>query len=254
MLDLNVKRYQITIDGVQEDHDAFRVLCNGKGTFDKIYANLMKIKTLKRRDFSIQLRSNITLKNFQNIDEYLRLLEELSKGDPRINVAIFKVGNWLDKADSNITEDIINDSNDMRRIYEAILNSNREINLSTLFLNPGSGVCYGGKSNNFLFCSDGSVHKCTVTFEEDNTSVGKLVSGKMELNDNYYKMISDYTKCEKIFDCDSAPVCMGEPCPVADREDTVGKHCSYFKDCLDIVLQIFDKNGKVDFLKEDTNG
>lgn len=182
------------------------------------------------------------------------MLEELSKGDPRINVAIFKVGNWLDKADSNITEDIINDSNDMRRIYEAILNSNREINLSTLFLNPGSGVCYGGKSNNFLFCSDGSVHKCTVTFEEDNTSVGKLVSGKMELNDNYYKMISDYTKCEKIFDCDSAPVCMGEPCPVADREDTVGKHCSYFKDCLDIVLQIFDKNGKVDFLKEDTNG
>lgn len=249
LLDMNVRRFQITIDGIKEDHDSFRVLCNGQGSFDRIMQNLRNIKAIPRRDFSIQLRSNITLKNFINIEEYLELLESLTKDDSRINVAIFKVGDWLDKAKDEIKGDIIETSNDMRRIYEAILNSNKRINLSTLFLNPGSGVCYGGKSNNFLFCSDGSVHKCTVTFEEVGTSVGELINGEIILNDNYYKMISDYTKCDKIFECDSAPVCMGEPCPVADRDDTVGKHCSYFKDCLDIVLQIFDKNGVIERLE-----
>ncbi len=247
LLSYDIRQYQITVDGIEEDHDMFRVLCNGKGTFQRIADNLIDIKSLRRRDFAILLRSNITLKNFENIEEYLALLERFTFDDDRIKVGIFKVGNWLDKASDDIREDIIEDSGNMRRIYQAILDSDRSINLSNLFLNPGSGVCYAGKTNSFLVCSDGSLHKCTVTFEEKDSVVGEIVSGKMILNEKYYEMISDYSNCDKVFDCFHAPICMGQPCPVKSH---TGSNCSFFKDSLDLILQIFDKNGKFETMEE----
>ena len=134
----------------------------------------------------------------------------------------------------------------MRRIYKAILESEYNIRLSDLFLNPGSGVCYAGKLNNFLICADGSLHKCTVTFEDKDSVVGKIQNGRLECNEKFYEMISDFNKCDKVFECFNAPVCMGEPCPVKGEG---GSSCSYFKDTLDIVLQIFDKMGKFDLLE-----
>lgn len=246
LLEYNVKQYQITIDGVEEDHDMFRVLCGGAGTFSTILDNIQEIKKLKRRDFSIILRSNVSVKNFESIDDFLKLLEKLSWQDNRIRIGIFKVGNWLDKAQTDIVDEIIEDTSDMRRIYKAILESEYNIRLSDLFLNPGSGVCYAGKLNNFLICADGSLHKCTVTFEDKDSVVGKIQNGRLECNEKFYEMISDFNKCDKVFECFNAPVCMGEPCPVKGEG---GSSCSYFKDTLDIVLQIFDKMGKFDLLE-----
>ena len=246
LLSYDIHQYQITVDGVQSDHDSFRVLCNGKGTFSNIVNNLLDIKSLRRKDFGIMLRSNITLKNFENIDDYLELLEKLTMNDERIKVGIFKVGNWLNKAEDEILDDIIEDKDSVRKIYQAILDSDRKINLSYLFFNPGSGVCYAAKINGFLICADGSLHKCTVTFEEPDSEVGKIESGKLKLNDKYYKMISDYTNCDTVLECLYAPICMGEPCPIKSH---TGKKCSYHKDSLDLILQVFDKNAKFNLLE-----
>jgi sulfatase maturation enzyme AslB (radical SAM superfamily) len=99
-----------------------------------ILINLSDLKKIKRRDFSIILRSNLTQENFQKIDEYLKLLEKFCEEDNRFSIAIFKAGNWLDKAQNEILGQLIENENNLKKIYKVILDSNRKINLSTLFL------------------------------------------------------------------------------------------------------------------------
>ena len=248
LLDLYIKQFQITIDGTKDIHDRNRVTANGLGTYDKITQNLKEIKTLKRCDYSIIIRSNLTIESFKKIDEYLEVLESYCTGDNRFSVAIFKAGNWLDKAQEDIMDQLITNDNNLKEIYTAILNSNKKINLSTLFLNPGSGTCYAGRLNNYLICADGSLHKCTVTFEDPNTKVGEIKSGTIKHNNYFYKMISNFNKCKDIYSCFNAPICMGNPCPIKQKS---GSNCSYFKDSLDVILQIFDKQNRFPIIMED---
>ena len=44
LLDLSVKSYQITLDGVEKTHDTYRVMCGGLPTYNQIYSNINKIK------------------------------------------------------------------------------------------------------------------------------------------------------------------------------------------------------------------
>ena len=44
LYDLGVYNYQITLDGLQEEHDRQRVLADGQGSFAKIVENLINIK------------------------------------------------------------------------------------------------------------------------------------------------------------------------------------------------------------------
>lgn len=247
LLGYSIKQYQITLDGPQAIHDKYRVAATGTGTFAKIASNLQEIKKLRRRDFAVTIRSNLTLENYKVIDEYLAMLEEFCCDDNRFSVSIFKAGNWLDKAQESILGQLIDNEKSMRMIYQAILDSDRKINLSTMFLNPGNAVCYAGKLNNYLVCSDGSLHKCTVTFEDPQTSIGTLGSqGEMTLNEHYYSMISDFRNCKDIDSCFNAPICMGDSCPTNSK---INKKCSYLKDCLDIILQIFDKQNSFELIQ-----
>lgn len=55
LLDCGVKRYFITVDGLESEHDKQRYLANRSGTFNAILNNLLDIKTLpSTRHFSIQ--------------------------------------------------------------------------------------------------------------------------------------------------------------------------------------------------------
>jgi len=245
LLKYHINHYQVTLDGSEEIHDAYRVTAGGNKSFARIVNNLKDIKALKRGDFLITIRSNFTLESYKKIEDFLAILEEFCYNDTRFNVSVFKAGNWLQMAQKEILEQLIEDKEIMRKIYTSILNSPRKINLSTLFLEPGSGVCYAGKLNNYLICSDGSIHKCTVNFEDAQTAVGILEKGKITHNNNFYSMLSDFRYCKKINSCVNAPICMGNPCPLKIKSD---QSCSYFSELLDIIMQIFDKQNEFELL------
>ncbi|WP_162983068.1 radical SAM protein [Helicobacter mehlei] len=53
----NVKAFQITLDGLKEQHDKMRPKCGGGGSYDQIMGNIKAISALKEH-FYIMLRCN----------------------------------------------------------------------------------------------------------------------------------------------------------------------------------------------------
>ncbi len=242
LLNLQIKNFQITIDGIQEIHDRQRVLANGKGTFDRIIKNLEDIRRLRRSDFSITLRTNFTNEMYLHMDEYLRMISQLFGEDERFSIAFFSVKDIEGTANVDIKSSILdNKKNPMRRIYESILNSKYKVNLKKEFLNPGRGMCYAAKHNNYVITSDGTIHKCTIDMQKDSSTVAEFARNRIIHNNNYCKYIADYRKCDKINECFLAPVCTGNPCPLKDADDY---KCTYLLDNIDLYLKILNKNEK----------
>lgn len=238
MLDYKINNFQITVDGTKELHDSQRFLRDGKGTYNQIMKNLHDIKNSKRKDFKITIRVNFTKKLFDVFDEFYKSIEEFLF-DNRFYVSFFTVKDIEGTVDKELKNDILDNSkNPMERIYNTIYKQSKSLNLRKDLLNPGMELCYGGKKDNFVIKSDGSVFKCTIDFEDKNNQVGVLDDGKLILFDKYYNYISDRNKCKDYYRCFFAPVCTGDPCP---KKNNNQKNCPFLKDNMDLILCIMDK-------------
>lgn len=244
LLKYKVRHFQITLDGAKRVHNKYRVLYGGEPTYEKIMDNLIKIKQLNRKDFSVNLRSNLTEDSLSSFDEYLKDIEYLCKDDERFFVSVFKVGDRQENAHSDKKCKLTQQEDWLRKIYQKILTSNRHINLSTLFLNPGSGACHAGKINKYLIRSTGSVHQCNSTFDKPDSIVGTLSEGKLILNNNHDSIIIDPSICKEYLNYPNAPICMGQSCPIKKENNHCFTYCKY----LDIILQIFDKMNWFDLI------
>lgn len=240
LLNLHINRFQITIDGIEAIHDRQRVTVNGQGTYKKIFDNLTKIKKETKNNFSIVIRTNFTKEIFDHFDEYLDSISEICENDQRFCISCYKVGNWSDTISSELLPKLISDASDgMRKIYSKILDYDKKIFIKSDYLDPGAGLCYGGKKNNFVFSADGSIHKCTINFENSDSIIGVLSGNRILFNNQYYHYISNPNRCKSYNSCFFAPVCTGDPCPLKGEKD---RKCSFVKDNIDLVLKILDKN------------
>jgi len=70
-----VKSAQVTVDGLGATHDATRRLANGKGTFERITANLRECKL----PFKVNIRHNVHEANMSEMDELEAFIDRLAE-------------------------------------------------------------------------------------------------------------------------------------------------------------------------------
>src|SRR5688500_13194835 len=75
LLEWKVLNYQITIDGMREQHDAKRPARDGSGTFDTIVSNLIEFKK-REEQYVVRVRVNYDRENHPYLEELLMLLEK----------------------------------------------------------------------------------------------------------------------------------------------------------------------------------
>ena len=223
LLAWRVLNYQITIDGMREQHDKKRPARDGSGTFDQIISNLIEFKKRPER-YRVRIRVNYDRENHPYIEDLLLLLEKEFAGDDRFMVAFHGVGRWGGPNDKELE---VCGIDEVKVVKERLRQSAKDKGFKptgTLrdMNSLGRNVCYAARPYNFIVGADGKLMKCTIELDKkDRNIVGQLTpDGDMIMNiDNLALWVEpafqNDTGCQK---CAILPTCQGISCPLIRME------------------------------------
>lgn len=170
--ELGMRKYQITIDGDEEGHNETRKLISGRGSFSKIWSNLLAMRDSKEQ-FYTRLRLHVHTSNLDSIRSLLGRLNAEFGDDERFYIFFKAVGNWGGEGVKQM--DLLNESRTVIAEYEALLESwgwfaKRFYGKNERPFSP----CYAALSNSFVIRADGSLAKCTVAFSDPRNRIGHI--------------------------------------------------------------------------------
>lgn len=160
LLGLNVRSFQITIDGIKEIHDKQRVLKNGKGTFERIISNIETMKLSNSNFFNVVIRCNVN--KLKTIIDFYNYISQVIDDDKRFSVWFYPICDWPKSSDSELS------MVDILREIEKY-----KINLTKRNMNFGE-YCNANNPNSFVIGVHGDIYKCTVHLDDANNKIGYL--------------------------------------------------------------------------------
>lgn len=170
LISLGVKTYQISLDGTEQEHNKTRLRLDGKGTFEKIWENLLSAHDTKH-DFKIILRLHVTPENIDNMILLVNQIKETFGYDQRFSV-FFKAIENLGGPNKNTFKTIHN--KDKQEIIAMLYKHLGEKISAKRLDDHGPHVCYAAQTNSFLIRADGKIGKCTVAFSDDRNIIGQI--------------------------------------------------------------------------------
>jgi uncharacterized protein len=170
LLDLGVTDYQISLDGPREWHDRKRVRPGGRGTFDRIWANLLALRGLKR-SYHVMLRLHLDRENEAAMPALLDELAREFAGDSRFQLFVRALGRFGGPNDATLPTF---DAEGGRAAVSRVRALAEARGLRLKATPPGAGICYAAHGNSFLIRSDGTLNKCTLALEHPANRVGRL--------------------------------------------------------------------------------
>ncbi len=210
----NIVRYQITLDGLEEDHNSSRYLANGQGTWKQIADNLSYFKHITDPRVSVLLRSNITPGIYEHIEEWLEYIHD-NFSSPAFRIHFEAAKDYGKMNDDNfklITNevDIIMDIIDRSKKWGLPLEL---VGFKTL---PFSMVCYAARQSSYIVDYNGEIKKCTSSsLDEPYNCVGQMTDKGMILNVKKAAQWTSYDIGERCKKCKILPLCYRKKCPVA---------------------------------------
>ncbi len=222
LVEWNVRRYQITLDGERECHDHSRPLKDGGRTFDRILANLRGMKSTAH-EFKVNLRVNFDPGNVPGMPQFLEEISDF-KQDERFNMRFFPVGKWGGPNDADL--DVCGRDSERERqkldVLATELGFRAEGRMPYVMPTSASGVCYAARPYNLIVGADGKLMKCTVVLDtKDYNIVGHLSKdGRAEIDvDKLVGWTAPYFEDDETCkQCFFLPVCQGVSCPLPRLE------------------------------------
>lgn len=247
LLSLGVRSFQITLDGPREIHDRLRPHESGKGSFDVILNNMLKIKeSVETPFFQICIRINFSnLFTEKQIREYLDMLYKLFGDDKRFEFSVHFAANWGGDRVDGISDVLMEQSREVPKVINIIAESDSKLNFDYHLMDfKKEGICSANRKNQFIIGSDGNIYKCTANFNDDHV-IGHIdESGVMEIDEGkHLPWISrDRRKKELCEKCSFYGCCMASTCPehYVFREE-MSSNCPRTKLFLDQYIQLIDE-------------
>jgi uncharacterized protein len=187
--------YQITLDGVAEDHDTKRRLANGGGTFERIWRNLVATRSVDEQ-FIIQMRIHARRDNRESLKTLVRQIAATFGDDPRYQMDFQHLRDLGGEGGKTVSQplsipEVRELERELRAEHAAALQARRaEAGLTPHDALPAHDglvaeiidgprrepvdICYAAKPNSLLIRADGRVGKCTVALTDDRNTVGTL--------------------------------------------------------------------------------
>jgi uncharacterized protein len=230
LLSWKINDFQITIDGLQDDHDRNRPGRDGQPTFAVIVENLKSLAA-RKENFTVTIRFNYDRHNYAKCPDFLDMIEREFKGDPRFQLRFHPVGKWGGPNDDQLDVCGKEDSFDLERTMRREARK-RGLKLSdeiTGIKGIGTQVCYAARPYNFLIGASGKLMKCTIDLDKyDRNVVGEITEdGQLTIDQDKFALWTEPAfesdgKCRK---CVILPTCQGMYCPKV-RFDTGQSPCA----------------------------
>lgn len=165
---VGVRRYQISLDGPRDVHNRSRVRADGRGTFDRIWENLIALRD-SAQDVSVLLRIHFDATTFALMDELIESVKREFLPDARFSIffhPIERLGGPNDSAIGLLESSAENAALTMlkRKLYGP----------DTIEPEDEPFVCYAARPNSLLIRADGRIGKCTVALYDERNHIGHL--------------------------------------------------------------------------------
>jgi uncharacterized protein len=170
LLQLGVSDYQVSFDGPREFHDRKRVLAGGKGTFDRIWGNLIAAREVPD-NFTITVRVHVDRENQGAIPDLIDQYEACFGGDRRFDLFIRGLSRLGGPNDANL--DILQ-GEEGAEVLDRLRENARARGLTLAEATQGVPICYASRANSFVVRSNGRLNKCTIALEHPNNQVGMI--------------------------------------------------------------------------------
>lgn len=218
LLAYGIDDFQITLDGLPDDHDRHRAARDGGKTFDTIYRNLCALAA-RPEHFAVVIRVNFDRENTPGLEAFLQLLQRRFAHDERFVLAFHAVGQWGGSNDASLAVCGTDESHAVRTRLKAAA---RSLGLHVTGgwkpgLGAGEEVCYAARPYNFIVGAHGDLMKCTIDLDKkDHNMVGKLrQDGTLELDVDKMALWTEPaferdTGCQS---CHMLAACQGVHCP-----------------------------------------
>lgn len=243
----NIKKFAITIDGLAEIHDKQRYTKDGERSFKTIINNLLEIKkTSRNNDFEINIRSNISVDGYNDLENYIKFMKDNFGDDDRFCFYFRPVYNWGGSTIYSISDKLITTKKSQSLIYDKIYNANIPLNLRQHYLDlMESVICYACREYSYTIETDGKIAKCTGESRSDKNFVGRIdANGEMKLDNSMIgQWASKYCTADKLCNkCFFESNCHSNFCLVGKLWDgSQNKYCPSGKDFIYEFLRLLDK-------------
>lgn len=219
LLDWDIRRYQITVDGPAHLHDASRPLKDGGATYETIMRNLRAMKALTD-EFFVMLRINFFKDTASELPPFVKQLAREFGSDPRFAVACHPVGKWGGPNDDELS---VCGARDGQVQELSLLRNAIDSGMSTRGgiakrASLGSNVCYAARPYNFVVGANGALMKCTVALHTDRRNIvghiaddGSLIVDEATLGPWVEPAFQRDSTCQQ---CSIVPACQGISCPM----------------------------------------
>jgi uncharacterized protein len=186
--------FQITLDGPKDVHDKRRTTSSGKGTFDAIWRRLKMLKSYAGQ-LEIMIRLHFDAVTPAALMAPPSFLDELARtfivGDRRFSLHFNPIEPWGKASAAEIP--FFAKSWMMEEALSRLLDHAQKVGIpadqlpqATSSVQTGESghlVCYAARANSFVIRSDGRIAKCTVAFESERNTVGRLLpDGSLQID------------------------------------------------------------------------
>lgn len=198
---------QVTIDGEKNIHDKMKPTRSGKGSFDRVFSNLLK---LLRTGVNVTLNMNFNVTNVESIKSFLKnnvFLREF----PTLEVAFAPVFVTKHK------EPVLGDRRSWKEIgadWYALICLSHELGYRTDLLRLlNRGLCSYHSQNTLIVHPSGSIYKCIGASGEGPFYIGNLETALQNLRAFHEEIrnrtVIPFDNCEKCRVCKFLPICLG---------------------------------------------
>lgn len=177
-LDWGVSRYQIAFDGPRAWHDRRRLRADGRGTFDRIWSNVLALREVER-EFTVVMRIHVDHENRSTIPSFVDACQEALGTDRRFRLFLRPLSRLGGARDAELE---VFDEEEESAALAPLVRWVEERGLTRGGSQP-DGICYAARANSLVVRADGRLNKCTVALDHPGNQVGRILpDGRLELD------------------------------------------------------------------------